>query len=302
MIPTHVGQHLRRFLTRRGLAAWCGTDRLSALAEPARRASDRELTPAAAPFALFVGGREVPAKLLRALHLELLASHGLVELSGDHVRATLALLPLADGLLACDRLDAPEQHDLVCWPDDSSYHLARSLPQIRAGWLDLATGSGFALLARGGGGHGIDLNARAVDYAEITSELSDEYFTAACGDVMSLTSSRRGLISCNAPIPDADPYRPLWRSTTADFFERLYRFIGGHLMAGGLAVIHATEAALAPLQDLPGDRVVVAYTPEPGFAVAWWEPDGKDRYVAARRPLTPDHPHVTYADRAQALW
>jgi hypothetical protein len=302
MIPTYVGQHLRRFLTRRALAAWCGTDRLSALAGPARRASDRELTPAAAPFALFVGGREVPKKLLRALHLDLLESHGLVETGGDQVRATLALLPLADGLLACDRLDAPESHDLVCWPDDSSYHLALSLPDVREGWLDLATGSGFALLARGGGGSGIDINARAVRYAEMTSELSDEYFTASCGDLMSLQTWRlASLISCNAPIPDGDPYRPLWRSTIAAFFDRFYSFVRASLRLGGLAVIHATEAALAPLADLPGERVVVAYTPEPGFAVAWWEPNGKDRYVTARRPLTPDHPHLTYADRAAVL-
>jgi hypothetical protein len=301
MIPTYVGQHLRRFLTRRGLAAWCGTDRLSALAGPARRASDRELTPAAAPFALFVGGREVPRKLLRALDLELLASHGLVEIGGDQVRATLALLPLADGLLACDRLDAPEQHELVCWPDDSSYHLAGSLPDIRLPWLDLATGSGFALLARRGYGRGIDINARAVRYAELTSDLSDEYFEASCRDLASLDPDRSSLISCNAPIPDADPYRPLWRSTTADFFEHLYRFVAASLLPGGLAVIHATEAALAPLADLPGERVVVAYTPEPGFAVAWWQPDGKERYVTARRSLTPDHPHLTYADRAAVL-
>jgi hypothetical protein len=302
MIPTHVGQHLRRFLTRRALATWCGTDRLSALAGPAGRASDRVLTPAAAPFALFVGGREVPKKLLRALHLDLLESHGLVEIAGEQVRATLALLPLADGLLACDRLDAPEAHDLVCWPDDSSYHLAGSLPDVRSGWLDLATGSGFALLARGDGGHGIDINPRAVRYAEMTSDLSNEYFTASCGDLMSLQAWRYAeLISCNAPIPDADPYRPLWRSTIATFFDRFYSYVRASLRPGGLAVIHATEAALAPLEDLPGDRVVVAYTPERGFAVAWWEPDGQDRYVAARRPLTPEHPHLTYADRAAVL-
>jgi hypothetical protein len=231
-----------------------------------------------------------------------LAREGLIELAGDHARATLALLPLGDALLACDRLDAPEEHELVCWPDDSSYHLARSLPPDREGWLDIGTGSGFAPLLFGGGAHGLEINARACRYAELGAALSDQLTHVTCGDVTALRPWRKWqLISCNAPIPDADPYRPLWRSTKIDFFEQLYRFVKSSLLPGGLAVIHATETALAPLADLPGERVVVAYTPEPGFAVAWWTPDAPSRYVTTRRPLTAGTPHLTYEDRAAAL-
>jgi hypothetical protein len=90
----------------------------------------------------------------------------------------------------------------------------------------------------------------------------------------------------------------VWRATTRDFFDQLFGYIPAHLAPGGLAVIHAAEDALAPLADAPGDRVVVGYTPEPGFAIAWWAPDAPARYVTARRPLTADRPHLTYEDRA----
>jgi SAM-dependent methyltransferase len=284
-------------MTPRGLAAWCGTDRLSAVGPLAQRAAERPLTPAAVPYALFVGGRTVHRSLVPEVDPRL------VEDDGVQVRAKVAVLPLGESLLVCDRLDAPESTDLVCWPDDSSYHLARSLPRSRERWLDIGCGSAFAPLYHRDRAYGLDINPRAIEYARLGAKLSGTDLALMHGDVDALKPTARWkLISCNAPIPDEDPYRPLWRSTTHGFFEQLYRFIDHSLMSDGLAVIHATEAALAPLADLPGDRCVVAYTPDRGFAVAWWDPHGKDRYVTARRPLTPDHPHVTYADRAQALW
>jgi SAM-dependent methyltransferase len=284
-------------LNARGLAAWCGTDRLSAVALLAQRAAERSVTPAAIPYALFVAGRSVHRSLVAELDPRL------VESDGAQVRAKVAVLPLGESLIVCDRLDAPESSELVCWPDDSSYHLARSLPRLRERWLDIGCGSAFAPLYHRDAAHGLDVNPRAIAYARLGAELSRADLALTLGDVGSLKRTERWkLISCNAPIPDEDPYRPLWRSTTLGFFEQLYRHIDRTLLPGGLAVIHATEAALEPLADLPGDRCVVAYTPDRGFAVAWWDRHGKDRYVTVRRPLTPDQPHVTYADRAQALW
>lgn len=292
-----LGRQLRRVLTPRALAAWCGTDRLSAVAGPAVRAADRELTVAAAPLALFVAGREVPVALLAALDLEELAKLGLVELAGVTARARLALLPLGRSLIACDRLDEPLVPELVCWPDDSSYHLAASLPPITGEWIDVACGSAFAPLERHHAACIADLNERALARAGLGGLLSDVPLEPYRSDVLADAPARAwDLVSCNAPIPD-ELGVPIWRSTTSGFFERLYR----EAAAARLIVIHAAEAALAPLADLRGERVVIAYTPQPGFAVAWWAPAGTQRYVAVRRPLTDDRPHLTYADRAAAL-
>ena len=285
-------------ITPRGLAAWCGTDRLSAVAPLARRAAEGPLTQASVLYAFLVAGRDVPVRMLPKL------DRRLFEVRGDIAHATVAVLPVGPSLLVCDRLDAPEHPDLVCWPDDSSYHLARSLPAyfldqsppgVSGSWLDIGCGSAFAQLIRRRPAHGCDINPRALEYAQFGSELS--------GVPLVLTkewpSWRWSLISCNAPIPGIAG--PVWRATTDDFFDQLYRYIPAHLEPGGLAVIHATEAALAPLADLPGERVVVGYTPEPGFAVAWWAPNGAARYVKARRMLTAERPHLTFEDRAAAL-
>ena len=291
-----LGRQLRRLLTPRALAAWCGTDRLSAVAELAQRAADRELTPAAAPFALFVAGREVRLSILTALDLEEMANAGLVELSAQAACARQAVLPLGRSLVACDRLDAGVGAELVCWPDDSSYHLAKSLPPVAGDWIDVGCGSAFAPLFVHHAACIADLNERALARAGLGGLLSDVPLEPYVSDVLAGVPPRAwDLVSCNAPIPDEPG--PLWRSTTASFFERLYAQAAG----ARLVVIHAAESALAPLADLPGERVVVAYTPEPGFAVAWWAPQGPARYVTARRALTDDRPHLTYEDRAAAL-
>jgi len=291
-----LGRQLRRLLTPRALAAWCGTDRLSALAEPARRAALRELTPAAAPFAVFVAGSEVPASLVeRTLDLETLAHDGLVEVTEDRVRATLALLPLGNSLLACDRLDAAPTDDVVLWPDDSSYHLAMSVPAGDS-WLDVACGSAFAPLWQHRPAVIADVTDRALARAVLGGMLSDVALEPYKANVMDGVPLRAwDVISCNAPIPDEQG--PLWRATSLAFFEQLY----AQAAFARMVVIHAAERALAPLAELPGDKVVVAYTPEPGFAVAWWEPAAAGRYIHVRRPLTDDRPHVTYEDRAAAL-
>ena len=276
-------------ITARGLAAWCGTDRLSAAAPLARRAAEGPLTQASALYALLVAGRDVPVRMLPKL------DRRLFEVRGDIAHAKVAVLPVGSSLLVCDRLDAPDEPDLVCCPDDSSYHLARSLPLVSGSWLDLGCGSAFAPLIRRRPAHGCDINPRALEYAQLGSELSGVPLVLSTD----WPSSRWSLISCNAPIPGIAG--PVWRATTNDFFDQLYRYIPAHLEPGGLAVLHATEAALAPLADLPGERVVIGYTPQPGFAVAWWAPDGASRYVTSRRLLTAERPHLTFEDRAAAL-
>ena len=113
-----LGDKLRRAgLTPNALLSWSGTHRLSAL-----RSFDLHalpVVPAASALALFVAGRELAVDTVaRVLPLDELAD--LVERTGERVRARVAILPLEQALLVCDRSDAPDDTQRVCWPDDSS--------------------------------------------------------------------------------------------------------------------------------------------------------------------------------------
>jgi hypothetical protein len=106
----------------------------------------------------------------------------------EHARARIAILPLEQTLLVCDRFDAPSSRELVLCPDDSSYHLASAIPPgRRERWIDLATGSAFAPLARPALASqivGIDLNPRAVALTRIGAGLSGcAHVDARCGDI-----------------------------------------------------------------------------------------------------------------------
>jgi SAM-dependent methyltransferase len=316
-----LGRHLRDAgLTARSLAAWAGTARIAAL--PARLAvmPTRPPTPAGAILALFVAGAELEADQLRtrpaprtAGLVDALIAHDLVERDGDRLRARVAILPLGPALLVCDRLDAAIERDLVCWPDDSSHHLATAIPPgRRAAWLDLGCGSAFAPLARPELATriaGIDLNARAVRYAQLGAGLSGIAHLAASAGDAGAAHDPADLVTCNAPMP-ADP-RPLataipelWRSAEPGFFERLWPALRQAVRPDGMIVVHAACAATLPaLAGAAGERVIVAYTPvgTGGFAVAWWRPDAPDRFVAAHRALTPDRPHLEPRDRDDAL-
>ncbi len=284
---------LATVLTSRALAAWAGTDRLSTL--PLHLPSGPPLTDAAKLFALYVAGDEV--ELDRD-------PDDLVERVGTRLRARVSVLPLAHSLLVCDRLDADSGTDVVCWPDDSSYHLALAIPPgRRRRWLDIATGSAFAPLLRPQLADeivGTDLNPRAVGYARRGLELSGiTHGTVHEADLGAGLEGTFELVTCNAPIP-AD-VGPLWRATAdATFFARLLEDVPRLLAPGGLVVIHGALASLAPLvEQLAGDRVVVSYVPEGGtqFGIVWWVPDAPARHLVGYRALTPTSPHLTHADR-----
>lgn len=309
-------------LTPRALAAWAGTARVSAL--PARLdALPAPETPAAAVLALLVAGAELARERLRTVPdatIEQLIACELLDREADRLRARVAIVPIASALLVCDRLDAAIERDLVCWPDDSSHHLATAIPAgRRAAWLDLGCGSAFASLARpelAGQIAGVDVNPRAVRYAALGAALSGiAHLTASLGDIGDAREAAN-LVTCNAPMPpgnDRDPTRgdrlrgampELWRSADPDFFARLWPALPRAVRPGGLIVVHgACSVVLPALEDAPGERVVVTYTPDgvPGFAIAWWRPDAPARLATARRGLTPDRPHLDPRDHDDAL-
>jgi SAM-dependent methyltransferase len=306
---------LRQALTPRALAAWAGTDRLSAL--PFHLPSTTAPTDAGLLFSLLVAGNEVELETLDRARArarardtwtctldELLESSD-VEIADGRVRARVSILPLGPSLLVCDRLDAEGGTDLVCWPDDSSYHLAHAIPPgRRRRWLDVATGSAFAPLMRPELAEeilGTDVNTRAVAYARRGVELSAiGHIEVRQADLADGIDGTFDLVTCNAPIP-AD-VGPLWRATAdTAFFARLLESVPRVLAPGGLVVIHGALASLAPLvAELAGDRVVISYVPEGGkqFGIVWWEPTGETRQVLGYRELTPEQPHLTHADRS----
>jgi SAM-dependent methyltransferase len=336
-------------LTARALAAWAGTARIAGLPALLAEMPARPPTPAAAILALLVGGAEVTRERLRgrAAVVDELIACKLVDDHGDQLRARVAIVPLGAALLVCDRLDAPNDRALVCWPDDSSHHLATAIPPgRRADWLDLGCGSAFAALARPELAPrivGVDINERAVRYAQLGAGLSGiSHLAPTLGDVGTAHEPAE-LVTCNAPIPDpprmdwpgaaappgatlsdeakptrADPPRvnlspsvaPLaaraavWWRAEPGFFDRLWPALRRAVRPGGMIVVHAaSEAVLPVLAEARGERVVVTYTPAEvrGFAIAWWRPDGPDRFVAAHRALTPDRPHLEARDREEVL-
>lgn len=292
-----LGERLRAAgLAPRALAAWAGTDRLDLLGRRVAALRTAEPAPAAAALALFVAGAELSIDAAR-LPCDELDEAGLVERSGDRLRARVAVLPLGRALLVCDRADAPVEHALVCWPDGSSYHLAGAVPPPRrARWLDLGCGSAFAALARPEAAEqlaGLDLNPRAVGYARLGFALSGiDRAEILAGDIAAARGSAE-LVTCNAPILDT-PHAAIWRRADAAFFTRLADVIPARLAPGGLAIVHATRAALP--SDLPGERVFVSYAPDRDFGVLWWRPDAPERELVKHRTLTVERPHLDHQD------
>nr|MBA3391652.1 methyltransferase [Deltaproteobacteria bacterium] len=242
-----------------------------------------------------------------------LVAADLVERAGDRVRARVAILPVgiprsaphSSGLVICDRHDAPATSELVCWPDDSSQHLANAIPHHRvARWLDLGCGSAYAPLARPGvAGEitGVELNPRAVAYSRLGATLSGiAHLEIVHGD-LAVAQPAAALVTCNAPMPTlaTDPDDAvMWRHTDDDLFARLVAVIPARVAPGGVAVVHAALSAIA-LEALPGERRVVAYTPSgavPGFGVLWWRPDAPARLAITHRALTPERPHLDARD------
>lgn len=285
------------------LAAWAGSRRVSWLATRADELRQLPVTRGSAGLALLVAGLEVPRALLDAGALSILERHDLV--GGDvTVQARVAIVPVGEAWIVCDRLDDREGDHRVLWPDDSSYHLMKALPPARtASWLDIGCGSGFAPLARPNAAEtilGTDLNPRAISYARIGATLSGiAHAQFRQADLAAGIDQRFQLVTCNAPIPGASS-GPMWSATSTDFVERLFDHAGRVVAADGLVIVHAAADAIHPMvATLPGERVVVVYTPNQHpreFAVAWWRPGAEPRLALRRRALTVERPHVDNGD------
>lgn len=284
---------LRSMLTPRALAAWAGTDRLSRL--PLQMPPASLATPASALLELFVAGATIP-------HNPRWPDFGeLVDGNNGMLRANVSVLPIGRGLIVCDRLDTDDTLDVVCWPDDSSYHLASALPPgRRASWLDLGCGSACAQMLRPDAAERIvaaDLNPRATRYAKLGLELSGiTHVDVVTTDLATGIMDKFDLVTCNAPIPGSIG-TSMWRVTDDKFFPRLFADSARCVADHGVVIIHGLHAAL--LAELPGERIIVRYTPDDhvGFGVLWWRPSAPDRLISTHRELSADRPHLTWDDQ-----
>ncbi|MFT3699358.1 MAG: methyltransferase [Kofleriaceae bacterium] len=263
-------------ITSRQLAGWAGTDRIPLVRARLPQLRAKPITPVNRALRVYVAGDTVGG-----------FEGNLVE----NGRASVAVLPIGESLIVCDRADAPIDRELVRWPDDSSFHLLHSIPPGTVDtWLDLGCGSAVAPLVRRRA-HRIvcsDLNPRALVYAQHGARLSNARIETLEGDLATVPAD---LITCNAPIPS--PGTDLWRSTDDTFLTRLLEAARAALNPGGTIVIHSSW-----MPDLPGDAITITYTPTPPhFGITWWRPHTESRHIRATRLLTADHPHVHHTDR-----
>jgi len=300
-----LGVQLRRAgLTEGALLAWSGTRRLSSLPWRLSGLAARPHVPAATALALFVAGAELGIDHARELPIGDLVEAGLVVRTGDRLRATVAVLPLEAALLVCDRADAPDTENLVCWPDDSSHHLRSAIPPgRRERWIDLACGSAFAPLARPELGAEIlcvDLNPRAVWCARLGAGLSGVRHLAVTEADIGAAHAPAQLVTCNAPIA-GDPDAAVWRRTDRSFFTRMWPAARACAAPGGEVITHTTFDAVP--EDLAGEAVTVVYTPpgERAYAITWWRPDADARRIVVQRELTTSRPHLDPRDRDDAM-
>ena len=250
---------------------------------PRRRA---RRTPAARAARAVRRRRDGAASHARRAELDELVAHGLVE-RRDGMRAR-------DALASC-RSARRCSSAIASTPTDTPRPrvLARRLelpprgaipPRPRARWLDLGSGSAFAPLLRP--------EVAARDRRRRSQPARDALRARSASRCSGISARRRSsrradlarghrrrafdLVTCNAPIPDDTGHADLARRPTSAFFARLLARCRTLRRARRHGRHPRRARARRRSTDLPGERVVVAYTPEDmlGFGVAVVAPDG----------------------------
>jgi SAM-dependent methyltransferase len=331
-----LGAALRRAgLVPRALSAAWGTTALPALARPLR---PLPATPATAALRLLVAGAAVGRRdaevALGAAVVAALGARGMLQSVGTAapgsplpssqastarspgavpLRARVRVIPVGPSLLVCDH---------ASWPDDSTYHLLGCLPPARVGaWLDVGTGCGTLPLARPAAAARIvaaEVDPGALAHARLGVALSGiRHIDVVASDLLAGVEGggRFDLVTFNLPIPaeaaltrDGDPafrHAP----AGADLLARFVRDVPTRLAPGATVLLHTWlgPAAAAVVDALPGEVVVVRYTPEtarrsdetgagPTFGVVRWRPDAAPTRRALRRLPTADAPHLAWPD------
>ena len=303
---------LARVIGERAVLACLGASAPSAVpAAAAARAMPTPCPPAALPIWLLVAGRDVGAAPgARALGPALapLVDAGLVERNGDVLHATAAVAVLGVGVVVVDRLDASGA-DRVPWPDDSSFHLAGSLPAGAIGaWLDVGTGAAVAPLLAGPRAARVratDISAAALARAAQGAALSGRAdLELARADLLDGAAGAWDLVTFNAPVPADDATAPatVWHRAPpgAALVERFWQAAGDLVAPGGEILTHTAIAAdpWALHAARPGALTIARYTPpgERGFAITRWRPHATSARALVDVGLGPGRPYVHRRD------
>ncbi len=309
MTPTDA---LARLIGERAVLACLGASAPSAVpAAVAARAMPSPCPPAALPIWLLVAGADVDAGAgARALGPALapLLAAGLVERKGDLLHATAAIARLGAGAVVVDRLDA-RGAERVPWPDDSSFHLAASLPGAALGaWLDVGTGAAVAPLVAGSRAahvRGTDVSAAALARAAQGAALSGRpELELARADLLDGSSGAWDLITFNAPVPADDPSAPatVWHRAPpgAALVDRFWQAVGDLVAPGGEVLTHHAIGAdpWALHAGRAGAVTIARYTPagERGFAITRWQPHAAPARDLVEVALSPGRPYVHRRD------
>jgi hypothetical protein len=319
-----LGRRLQALgLTERALAHCFGV-RCPMHAPLSPRAADERtnIVPAAIMARLWVAGSSVPVDSARArlgADFERLCELSLLAREGEHVRATVAIVPVArqggEALVVSDRADVRTGRGIAMFADDSAFHTLGAVPARAArpglSWLDVGTGSAIVPLARPGAAArvvGTDINPRAIAMAELGAALSGvSHLELAVADLLDAAerSAPWDRITFNAPIPASDaslqarPDQPWYRCGAADILQRFWAGVRDLVAPGGEVLVHSRlpGAAYPASLDVPGCVIVLEYTPpgQPAFGITWWRPDAPARRARIAVALTAEAPHVTRA-------
>jgi SAM-dependent methyltransferase len=154
---------------------------------------------------LFMGEEAIPVecgeRVLGPRFVSALQELRLIQVEeGGAYRATVRIEPVNDLLVCADQFPAklPMRHDYVYRPWDFSAQLyARIIPPTRCGsFLEMCCGSAYVCLraARSAAEsiYGVDINPRAVHFAEFNKKLNGiDNVTVCCGDLFEPVQSRR---------------------------------------------------------------------------------------------------------------
>lgn len=262
-----------------------------------RRALRSWATPASVCARLFayedrVPEPEVVAALGRAAHAAL-RDAGLLHDDGDALVARVRMMPFAGLVFASDEFSA--EGDPVMGPGITTQQLGNALGRPRGRVLDVGCGAGsLALLARARGAErvvGVDIDARAIDYARFNARLNRLDAGWEVGDLVApVGDARFDLVVSQPPFVvrpaglDATTY--LHGGDRGDEIAlRLLGMLDRVIDSDGRALV-LFDTPVARAQVL-GDRIRDALGPV-----------GLDSFVIASAGLSPDQASVGYAAAA----
>ena len=196
-------------------------------------------------LALFLVGLDVATERAReslgTQTLDAFRASRLVTTEGDRAHATVRLLPIADLVIACDRVERhrAREADFVLGPGGVTRRLADfTMRRPVESVLDL--GSGAGVLGALAASHAqrvvaTDVSVRAVAFSQFTAELNDiEHMECRSGSLFDPVADEQfDLILCNPPYVISPKSTFVYRDGGTEVCRAIVRDAAKHLTASG---------------------------------------------------------------------